>query len=227
MRAARRGIGGGQGRARYVPTRSTSTPSTNEKYRGVMKYVHHPQPVWLNVLHHKVLHQAHYRHCINRTVSAMSRLTADVLQEQYGEELARPPLTDAKTPRMLMKAFLERIPPVVTTDGIGQFYWDNTHRTVYKEGLAAPHDIHRMQSIRWIWRDTPRPKGAGLAAPRTRSTKYARTAARIVPARPARRSTARMGVMVSSRRGSRNIVSRPAPFVSPAPQNWRRSMETK
>ena len=80
----------------------------------------------------------------------MPRLTADVLQQQYGEELARPPLSDAATPRMLMKAFLERIPPVVTTDGIRQFYWDNAHRTVYKGGLAAPHGIHRMQRIRWI-----------------------------------------------------------------------------
>ena len=52
----------------------------------------------------------------------MARFTADTLQTQYGEELARPPLSDAKTPRMLMKAFLERIPPVVTTDGISQFY---------------------------------------------------------------------------------------------------------
>ena len=80
----------------------------------------------------------------------MSRLTADVLQQQYGEELARPPLSDAKTPRMLMKAFLERIPPVVTSDGIGQFYLNNTHHTVYRKGLAAPHGIHRMQSIRWM-----------------------------------------------------------------------------
>ena len=49
---------------------------------------------------------------------AMARLTADALQEKYGEELARPPLSDAKTPRMLMKALLERIPPIVATDGI-------------------------------------------------------------------------------------------------------------
>ena len=48
----------------------------------------------------------------------MARLTADALQEKYGEELARPPLSDAKTPRMLMKALLERIPPIVATDGI-------------------------------------------------------------------------------------------------------------
>ena len=48
----------------------------------------------------------------------MARLTADILQETYGEELARPPLSEAKTPRMLMKALLERIPPIVATDGI-------------------------------------------------------------------------------------------------------------
>ena len=48
----------------------------------------------------------------------MPRLTADMLQDKYGEELAKPPLSDAKTPRMLLKALAERIPPMPATDGI-------------------------------------------------------------------------------------------------------------
>ena len=81
------------------------------------------------------------------SIATMSRFTADTLQTQYGEELARPPLSDAKTPHKMGKALLERNPPLVVSDGIEQFlrdnthrrmFWDNTHRTVYKGGLAAP-----------------------------------------------------------------------------------------
>ena len=48
----------------------------------------------------------------------MSRFTADTLQAEYGDELGRPPLSDAKTPRMLGKALRERTPPLDISDGI-------------------------------------------------------------------------------------------------------------
>ena len=48
----------------------------------------------------------------------MARFTADTLQTQYGDELARPPLSDAKTPRMMRKALLEKSPPLDISDGI-------------------------------------------------------------------------------------------------------------
>ena len=48
----------------------------------------------------------------------MARLTADSLQQQYGAELAQPPLSDAKTPRMLRNALLQRRPPLDISDGI-------------------------------------------------------------------------------------------------------------
>ena len=52
------------------------------------------------------------------------KFTADALNTKYGDELARPPLSDTKTPRMLRKALLERNPPLDVSDGI--FCWDNT-----------------------------------------------------------------------------------------------------
>ena len=48
----------------------------------------------------------------------MAKFTADALQAQYGDELGRPPLSDAKTPRMLGRALLERRPPLIVTDGM-------------------------------------------------------------------------------------------------------------
>ena len=97
-----------------------------------MKYAHHPKPVWL-----KVLHQAKCRHQLYQDiVSTMARFTADTLQSQYGDELARPPLSDAKTPRMLHKALLERNPPLDISDGISLIgithvkYEDLPHRKV-------------------------------------------------------------------------------------------------
>ena len=57
----------------------------------------------------------------------MAKLTADPLQTQYGEELARPPLSDAKTPRMLLKALAERIPPIPATDGILKTWFQKYH----------------------------------------------------------------------------------------------------
>ena len=48
----------------------------------------------------------------------MSRFTADTLQTEYGDELELPPMSDAKTPRMLRKALLERNPPLDISDGI-------------------------------------------------------------------------------------------------------------
>ena len=67
----------------------------------------------------------------------MAKFTADTLQAQYGDELKRPPLSDAKTPRMLGKALLERNPPLIVSDGI-DFFWDNTHNILRKGRLAAP-----------------------------------------------------------------------------------------
>ena len=72
----------------------------------------------------------------------MPRFTADTLQTQYGDELARPPLSDAKTPHMMRKALLEKSPPLDISDGISligitriKFDWENTHQV---QGLAAP-----------------------------------------------------------------------------------------
>ena len=48
----------------------------------------------------------------------MSRFTADTLQTKYGDELGQPPLSDAKTPRMLRKALLDMNPPLDISDGI-------------------------------------------------------------------------------------------------------------
>ena len=67
------------------------------------------------------------------SIATMSRFTADTLQTQYGEELARPPLSDAKTPRMMGKALLERNPPLVVSDGIEYFMMDNTHRIMFMD----------------------------------------------------------------------------------------------
>ena len=48
----------------------------------------------------------------------MSRFTADTLQTKYGDKLGQPPLSDAKTPRMLRKALLDMNPPLDISDGI-------------------------------------------------------------------------------------------------------------
>ena len=105
-----------------------------------------PQPVWLKVLHQKVLHQALAD--IVSTQRAMSRFTADTLQAKYGDDLGRPPLSDATTPRMLRNALLKMTPPVDISDGIVlSFEWDNKHQV---RGINAPQGIHRMQRIRWI-----------------------------------------------------------------------------
>ena len=50
----------------------------------------------------------------------MAKFTADTLQAQYGDDLGRPPLSDAKTPRMLGKALLERSPPLIVSDYVTQ-----------------------------------------------------------------------------------------------------------
>ena len=50
----------------------------------------------------------------------MAKFTADALQAQYGDELGRPPLSSAKTPRMLGKALLERSPPLIVSDYVNQ-----------------------------------------------------------------------------------------------------------
>ena len=84
------------------------------------------------------------------------KFTADMLEDKYGPELGRPPLSDAKTARMLRKALLERNPPLDISDGIF-FFWDNTqylffgitHSMAYMR-IAAPQSIQRMQCIRWI-----------------------------------------------------------------------------
>ena len=73
---------------------------------------------------------------VSTLASAMARFTADTLETQYGDELKLPPLSDAKTPRMLGKALQERNPPLIVSDGI-VFFWDNTHHSEYT-GLTAP-----------------------------------------------------------------------------------------
>ena len=84
----------------------------------------------------------------------MARFTADTLQAKYGDKLGQPPLSDAKTPRMLRNALLEMTPPLDVSDGIIlngithiKSEWDNTHQV---RGINAPQGIHRMQCIRWI-----------------------------------------------------------------------------
>ena len=63
----------------------------------------------------------------------MARLTADILQEKYGDELAKPPLSDAKTPRMLLKALAERIPPILATDGILKTWFQKIPSTAWRD----------------------------------------------------------------------------------------------
>ena len=46
------------------------------------------------------------------------KMTADAFQQEYGTELTQPPLSEAKTPRMMRKALLKRQPPVNITDAV-------------------------------------------------------------------------------------------------------------
>ena len=78
----------------------------------------------------------------------MSRFTADTLQAQYGDELKRPPFSDAKTPRMLGKALQERNPPLIVTDGI--FFFGITH---IREDL--PHRKVSIEFDAWPGSRTP------------------------------------------------------------------------
>ena len=82
------------------------------------------------------------------------KFTADALNTDYGDELARPPLSDTKTPRMLRKALLERNPPLDVSDGIfcwgithSIFFRDNTQYGVYENCRTAKYPSHAMHPM--------------------------------------------------------------------------------